>query len=74
MESTIREQYYKTYKQLEKSAKRYKRMYDIDIILPKKLKRPNSKSIKLLLEYKEKQQALAREKAYWIRYWNRKEI
>ena len=70
MESTIREQYYKMYKQLEQSAKRYKRMYDIDITLPRKLKYPKSKSVELLVEYKEKQQKLAREKAYWIRYWN----
>ncbi len=67
MESTIREQYYKMYKQLEQSAKRYKTKYDIDIDLPKKVKSPTNKSLERLAKYKKEQQKAARVKAYWIR-------
>ena len=67
MESTIREQYYKMYKQLEQSAKRYKTKYDIDIDLPKKVKAPTMKSLERLAKYKKEQQKSARVKAYWIR-------
>ena len=67
MESTIREQYYKMYKQLEQSAKRYKIKYDIDIDLPKKVKSPTMKSLERLTKYKKEQQKAARVKAYWIR-------
>ena len=67
MESTIREQYYIMYKQLEQSAKRYKTKYDIDIDLPKKVKSPTMKSLERLAKYKKEQQKSARVKAYWIR-------
>lgn len=63
----ISEQYYKIYKQLEKSAKAYKKKYDIDITLPRKVKKPTQKSIERLKSYKKEQQRQARVKAYWIR-------
>lgn len=65
--SQIREEYYRTYKQLEKSAKHYKTKYDFDIELPKKVKKPTQKSVEKLKAYKKEQQRQARVKAYWIR-------
>ena len=67
MESTIREQYYKTYKQLEKSAAHYWEKYRIKINVPRKVKNPTSKSLEKLKKIKEAEQKRARTKAYWIR-------
>ena len=67
MESTIREQYYKMYKQLEKSAAHYWKKYRIKINVPRKVKNPTSKSLEKLKKIKEAEQKSARAKAYWIR-------
>ena len=52
MESTIREQYYKMYKQLEKSAAHYWKKYRIKINVPRKVKNPTSKSLERLKKIK----------------------
>lgn len=67
MESTIREQYYKMYKQLEKSAAHYWEKYRIKINVPRKVKNPTSKSLEKLKKIKAEEQKRARAKAYWIR-------
>lgn len=67
MESTIREQYYKMYKQLERSAANYWKKYRIKINVPRKVKNPTSKSLEKLKKIKEAEQKKARAKAYWIR-------